>query len=72
MATWAHKSERFVEIPGLILIMWRSDDPEFYVKPVDLFDEQSNGLPDWYGKKDKKTTEQVGFCSPQFDYWYVF
>ena len=38
-----------------------SDDPDYYVEPTDLFDEQKNGLPDWYGKKDKGSTEQAFF-----------
>ena len=61
MAAWADKNERFVEIPGIIEIRWVSDDPDYYVAPIDLFDEQSKGLPDYYGKKDKTTTEQAFF-----------
>jgi len=61
MAAWADKSERFVEIPGIVEIRWVSDDPDYYVAPIDLFDEQKNGLPDFYGKKDKTTTEQAFF-----------
>jgi len=61
MAAWADKSERFVENPGVVEIRWRSDDPEYFVAPIDLFDEQKNGLPDFYGKKDKCTTEQAFF-----------
>ena len=53
--------ERIVEIPGIVEIRWVSDDPEFYREPIDLFDEQKNGLPDFYGKKDKQTTEQSWF-----------
>ena len=40
---------------------WASDDPDTYVEPTDLFEEQSRGLPDFYGKKDKATTEQAYF-----------
>ena len=61
MAAWADASERFVEIPQIVEIRWVSDDPDYYVAPIDLFDEQKNGLPDFYGKKDKTTTEQAFF-----------
>jgi len=57
--------ERFVEIPGVVEVKWVSDNPDYYIAPVDLFDEQSKGIPDWYGKKDKATTEQAFFtCLP--------
>ena len=46
MAVNADGLERFVEIPGIVEIRWISDDPDFYVKPEDLFDEQTKGLPD--------------------------
>ena len=40
-----------------------SDDPEVYVNPVDLFEEQVKGLHDDYGKKEKRTTLQaIFFC----------
>ena len=58
---WAPSTERFVEIPGIVEIRWNSDDPDYYQEPIDLFDEQKNGLPDYYGKKDKQTTEQAWF-----------
>ena len=58
---WAPSTERFVEIPGIVEIRWVSDDPDYYQEPIDLFDEQKNGLPDYYGKKDKQTTEQAWF-----------
>ena len=61
MNDWASPEERFVEIPGIVEIRWVSDDPDYYVPPIDLFDEQKNGLPDYYGKKDKQTTEQAFF-----------
>lgn len=61
MASWADPNERFVEIPGIVEIRWVSDDPDYYVAPIDLFDEQKKGLPDFYGKKDKTTTEQAFF-----------
>ena len=61
MNDWASPEERFVEIPGIVEIRWVSDDPDYYVAPIDLFDEQKNGLPDYYGKKDKQTTEQAFF-----------
>ena len=61
MNDWASAEERFVEIPGVVEIRWVSDDPDYYVAPIDLFDEQKNGLPDYYGKKDKQTTEQAFF-----------
>ena len=45
MAAYADKSERFVEIPGIVEIRWNSDDPDYYVQPEDLFDKQGEGLP---------------------------
>ena len=45
MNDWASPEERFVEIPGIVEIRWVSDDPDYYVPPIDLFDEQKNGLP---------------------------
>ena len=62
MAAYAEATERFVEIPGIVEIRWVSDDPEYYAEPTDLFDEQKNGLPDWYGKKNKGSTEQALFA----------
>ena len=53
--------ERFVEFPGIVEIHWVSDDPSYYVEPMDLFEEQENGLPEWYGKKDMTTTEMAYF-----------
>ena len=53
--------EKFVKVPGIIEIRWTSDDCEYYVVPTDLFEEQGKGLPDTYGKKDKRTTEQAIF-----------
>ena len=61
MMDWAPSDERFVDIPGIVEIRWNSDDPDYYHEPIDLFDEQKNGLPDYYGKKDKQTTEQAWF-----------
>jgi len=61
MMDWAPADERFVDIPGIVEIRWVSDDPDYYHEPIDLFDEQKNGLPDYYGKKDKQTTEQAWF-----------
>ena len=61
MAVWSEPSERFVETPGVVEINWRSDEPEYYVAPVDLFDVQHMGLSEKYGKKDKETTEQGFF-----------
>jgi hypothetical protein len=61
MAAFSDTSERFVEIPGIVEIRWVSDDPDYYVVPRDLFDEQSNSLPEWYGKKDQGYTEQAIF-----------
>ena len=43
------------------ILRWNSDDPDTYVEPTDLFDEQIRGLTDIYGKKDKATTEQAFF-----------
>ena len=53
--------EKFVKVPGIIEIRWTSDDCEYYVVPTDLIEEQGKGLPDTYGKKDKRTTEQAIF-----------
>ena len=53
--------EMFVKVPGIIEIRWTSDDCEYYVVPTDLIEEQGKGLPDTYGKKDKRTTEQAIF-----------
>ena len=48
---------------GIVEIRWSSDDPDHYIAPIDLFEEQNNGLLDFYsyGKKDKTTTEQAFF-----------
>ena len=43
-------AERFVQIPGIVEVRWISDDPEYFVPPTDLFEEQKEVLPDWYGK----------------------
>ena len=63
MANWASPVERFVEVPGVVDIRRKSDDPDFYEKPVDLFDHQAKneGLPDSIGKKDPFTTLQTYF-----------
>ena len=55
--------ERFVPCPGIIDIVWRSDDPDFYQPPCDLFDVQSQGLEEVenYLQRDKRTTEQAMF-----------
>jgi len=53
--------EKFVDIPGIIEVRWKSDDPDTFVNPRDLFDEQAKGLPDFDGKKNKGTTEQAFF-----------
>ena len=58
---WAPPTERFVAIPGLVEIRYSSDDPDYYRESMDLFYEQRNGLPDYYGKKDKQTTVQAFF-----------
>ena len=52
---------RFVEAPGIVLIRWVSDDPDYQRMPDDLFCCQANGIPDHYGTKNKKTTEQAHF-----------
>ena len=63
MQDWAPPEEKFVEIPGVINIIWVSDDPEYYCQPIDLFDHQNlgEGLSDEYGKKNLQTTEQSWF-----------
>ena len=40
MTNVANNTERFVEIPAVVEIQWVSDDPDHYVKPIDLFDWQ--------------------------------
>ena len=47
---WTPSDERFVDIPGIVEIRWRSHDPDYYHEPIDLFDEQKNGLPEqaWF------------------------
>ena len=47
MSASVNPSERFVDIPGIMEITFKSDDPEFYKAPIDLFDEQANGLPNF-------------------------
>ena len=58
---WTPSDERFVDIPGIVEIRLKSDDPEYYHEPIDLYDEQKNGLPDHYCMKDEQTTEQAWF-----------
>ena len=53
--------ERFVECPGVIEIRWVSDDPDHHKIPEDMYNCQNNGIPEDYGKKDKRTTEQAHF-----------
>ena len=53
--------EKFVRFPGVAEVRWMSDDPDFYRAPKDLHTIQNYGIPDHYGKKDKKTTEQSFF-----------
>ena len=62
MSNFSDTTEKFVEMRGIVEIRWRSDDPDYKEVTRDLFDEQSKGLPDWYGKKDKRSTEQVYFA----------
>ena len=47
--------ERFVECPGVIEIRWVSDDPDHHRPSEDMFLCQNNGIPEDYGKKDKKS-----------------
>ena len=61
MMDWAPSTERFVDIPGIVEIRWNSDDPD-YREPIDLFDEQKNGLPDYYEKKDKQAWFTCNIC----------
>ena len=42
-------------------LRWKSDDPEKFVEPIDLYLEQDRGLPDTFGKKDRGTTLQAFF-----------
>lgn len=54
--------EKFVDMRGVVKIEWLSDDPGYAGRePVDLFHLQEMGIPESYGKKDKKTTEQAVF-----------
>jgi len=67
MLAWAPPEEKFVEIPGLIEICYKSDDPLFDRAPVDLYEEQlkGEGLSENHGKKDKQTSVQSYFkCMP--------
>ena len=52
-------SDKLVKLKSLA--RWRSDDPEIFVEPVDLFEEQERGLPELFGKKDRTTTLQPYF-----------
>ena len=63
MMDWAPPTESFVTIPGIVEIRYSSDDPDYdcYLEPIDLLYEQSYGLPDTYGKKDKQTKVQAYF-----------
>lgn len=53
--------ERFAECPGIIEIRWISDDPDYHRASEDMFHCQEQGIPEEYGKKDKRTTEQANF-----------
>ena len=44
MAAFSYPSERFVEIPGIVEIRYRFDDPDEHRAPDDLFDKQQDGL----------------------------
>ena len=50
---------KFVTMPGIAEIRWRSTDPDYARKSEDVFDLQDIGIPDSLGKKDKYTTEQA-------------
>ena len=53
--------ERFVECPEVIEIRWMSDDPDHHKPSEDMYNCQLSGIPEDYGKKDKRTTEQAHF-----------
>ena len=53
--------KRFVECPGVIEIRWVSDDPDHHRPAEDMYNCQNSGIPEDYGKKDKRTTEQAKF-----------
>ena len=53
--------ERFVECPGIVEIRWVSDDPDHHRPTEDVYYCQTNGIPEDYGKKNKRTTEQAHF-----------
>ena len=40
-------AENFAQVPGVVELRWRSDDPEFSVPPTDLIEEQARGIPEW-------------------------
>ena len=40
-------AENFAQVPGVVELRWRSDDPEFSVPATDLFEEQARGIPEW-------------------------
>ena len=52
---------RLVPARGIVRVDWRSDDPTFRRAPVDVYDMQSEGFPEDFGKKDKRTTVQPVF-----------
>ena len=53
--------ESFVKSRKVVYVKWISDDPDYYKPQTDLFDYQKNPIPQTFGKKDKRTTEQVIF-----------
>ena len=44
--------EKFVKVPGVVEIRYKSDDPEFYAPAVDIFEEQRSAGQSWYQRQE--------------------
>ena len=51
--------KKYVASPGIVEIRWKCDDPTQFRPPEDLFERQSMGMPEDFGKKDPLSTFQV-------------
>lgn len=51
--------KNYVASPGIVEIRWKCDDPTQFRPPEDLFERQSMGMPEDFGKKDPLSTFQV-------------
>jgi len=55
--------KNYVASPGIVEIRWKCDDPTQFRPPEDLFERQSMGMPEDFGKKDPLSTFQpVLYC----------